>query len=329
MSFLKYIKSATFAIAVAALSMPAQAETTWIMASGYPESSFFTQNIRQFIEAVETRSNGELNIDLRPNDTLIKLDTVKRAVQSGAVQAGEIRLSVYGNEDEMFNLDNIPGVAPNFDAAWKLMEAQKPYFDDLFAKNGMKVITYAAWPGQGFYTKQPIGSLADLEGLKLRIYSQQTQYMGQGLGANAIILPFAEVPQAFATNMIEALWTSAQTGTDVQAWDFLDVFTYTGTMHTKNALIVSENALRKLPEEIQAIVLEEGEKATERAWKLAEAAGEERMKMLQENGMQLADAPKDVLERIDGIGNELMQDWLEKATPDQKAVYDNYRAALN
>ena len=47
------------------------------------------------------------------------------------VQAGEVRLSVYGNEDGIYNLDNTPGVATNYDQAWQLMEVSKPYFEQL------------------------------------------------------------------------------------------------------------------------------------------------------------------------------------------------------
>lgn len=306
-------------------SVPAVAETNWIMASGYPESSFFTQNIRQFIDSVEERTNGELKIGLRSNGSLIKLDSTKRAVQSGQVQIGEVRLSSYGNEAEIYNLDNIPGVANNFDEAWELMEAQKPYFAKLFGKNGMQVLTYVAWPGQGFYTQNELKSLDDVKGLKLRIYSQQTQRLGAGLGAEAIILPFAEVPQAFATNMIDSLWTSAQTGTDVQVWDFLDVFTYTGTLHQKNAIIVNQRALRQLPEDVQKIVLEEGEKATKRGWEMAQQAGEERAQMLADHGMKLAKAPEDILEAISKVGDELISEWQQNATDEELAVYEAYR----
>jgi TRAP-type C4-dicarboxylate transport system substrate-binding protein len=232
------IAAAAFAASVA-LTVPALAQTSWTMASGYPESSFFTQNIRQMIKEIEEKSGGKLKIDLRSNDSLIKLDAIKRAVQSGQIQIGEIRLGVYGNEAAMYNLDNIPGVATTYDQATKLMEAQRPFFDAMFKKNGLRTITYVAWPGQGFYTKQPLAALADLKGQKLRIYSKQTQIMGEKLGMEALILPFAEVPQAFSTGMIQSLWTSAQTGTDVQIWDYVKHFTYTGTMHNKNAILVN------------------------------------------------------------------------------------------
>lgn len=329
MSLKSLLRAAALASATLALAGPALAATQWTMASGYPETSFFTKNIRQFIAAVEERTKGELKIDLRSHDSLIKLDNIKRAVQSGQVQIGEIRMGVYGNEQEMFNLDNIPGVVPTFDKSWKLMEAQKPFYDEWFGRNGMRVITYVAWPGQGFFTAEPINSLDDLKDVKLRIYSQQTQVMGEKLGTQAIILPFAEVPQAFATGMIEALWTSAQSGTDVQVWDYLDVFTYTGTMHNKNAVIVNERALRALPEDIRAIVLEEGEAATARGWELAKAASEERENVLKEHGITINQAPQDVLDRIDEIGKEMVADWMTRASDAEKAVYEAYQASLD
>lgn len=319
--------SAALAIG-AALAAPASAQTSWTMASGYPESSFFTQNIRTMIKEIEEKSGGKLKIDLRSNDSLIKLDAVKRAVQSGQVQMGEIRLGVYGNEGAMYNLDNIPGVASNYEQAIKLTGAQAPFFDAMFKKNGLRPIAYVAWPGQGFYTKQPLKGLADLKGQKLRIYSKQTQIMGEKLGMEALILPFAEVPQAFSTGMIQSLWTSAQTGTDVQVWDYVKHFTYTGTMHNKNAILVNERAFRQLDAATQKAVIDAGEAATKRGWELSKKASNEREDVLKSHGMTIAQAPKDILDAIEAAGQGMVQEWLAAATAEEKAVYENYQKDL-
>src|SRR3546814_17402791 len=63
--------------------------------------------------------------------------------------------------------------------------------------------------------------------------------MGEMLGFNATILPFAEVPQAFSTGLIEAMFTSPQTGIDIPAWANTSHFPYAGAMLTKNAVLVS------------------------------------------------------------------------------------------
>jgi TRAP-type C4-dicarboxylate transport system substrate-binding protein len=316
------------AAALMAFATPALAETNWIMASGYPEDSFFTKNIRLFIEDVKEATGGELVIDLRSNDSLIKHDAIKRAVQSGQVQAGEIRLSVYGNEDIMYGLDSIPNLVTSYDEAWKLMEAQDVYLSKLFEENGMRIITYVSWPGQGFYTAEPVTSLADLKGQSLRIYSPQTQQMGEMLDMNATILPFAEVPQAFSTGLIEALWTSAQTGTDVQAWDYVDHFTYTGSLHTKNAIIVNGDAFDALTEDQQQAVLAAGKKASERGFELSKEASREREQVLIDHGMTVTEAPEDVMDKMREIGLTMVEEWRGEANPDQVAVLDAYLASV-
>jgi len=306
---------------------PATAATTWTMASGYPENSFFTQNLRAFAKEVETESGGRLKIDLRPNDTLIKLDAIKRAVQAGQVQAGEIRLGVYGNEDPMYNLDGLPNIAASYEESWQLMEAQKPYFDKLLGRNRLRAIAYVAWPGQGFYTKTPVTSPDDFKGKKLRIYSPPTQRMGQLLGFQATILPFAEVPQAFATGLIDSLFTSAQTGIDTQIWDNCKYFLYSGTLFNKNAVIVNEQAFRALEPDVQKIVLAAGERATKRGWELSRKAADDTVDELRKHGMTVQDAGPDVQAALAQAGSTLTDEWRKSANPEQQAVLDKYLAA--
>ena len=75
------------------------------------------------------------------------------------------------------------------------------------------------------------------------------------LGFNATILPFAEIPQAFSTGLIEALFTSPQTGIDIQAWDNTKYFTYAGAIFSKNAVVVGEKFFSALSAKDQSNML--------------------------------------------------------------------------
>lgn len=318
---------AAMLIAAVAMLGSASAQTTWIMASGYPDSNFLTQNLRMFIGDVEKATGGKLKITLHGNDSLIKLDGIKRAVQTGQIQAGEIRLGVYGNEDPMFILDGVPFLASTYAEAWKLMEAQVPYFDKTFAKAGMKVLGYQVWPSQGFYTKGPINSPEDFKGKKLRIYSTATQRMGSLLGFQATILPFAEIPQAFSTGLIEALFTSAQTGNDIQAWDNTKYFTNVGAILSKNALIVNARAFAQLPKDVQAAVVAAGAAYSKRSWDMSKAAHEEKAAVLAAHGMQVVEAPPSVVAAMKKVGDQMTGEWKASASPEAVAVLDAYLKA--
>lgn len=301
--------------------LPAQA-ADWIMTSGYPDDNFHTKNIQMFIDDVE--ANTSVNIALNSNDSLIKLNVIKTALQRGQVPIGEIRLGVYGNEDPMYTLTGLPFIAPDYESAWKLKDLQKPYFDKLFAEAGLKILYYTPWPGQGFYTKFPVTSTEDFSGKKLRIYSTATQQMGELLGFDATILPFAEIPQAFSTGLIEALFTSPQTGIDIQAWDNTTDFTYAGAIFTKNAVVVNEKYFNDLSEEDQAGILAAAEVAEARGWELSEETTKAQLAILEENGMTVSDAPDQVIEKMKEIGTVMIENWRAEASPEAEAVLDEF-----
>ena len=318
------IRRLAFAATVACLAATPAAAAEWVMASGYPDNNFHTMNINKFIDEVQSKSGGKLKITLHSNGTLIKLDATKRAVQSGQIPIGEIRLGVYGNEDPMYILAGLPFIAGTYDDAWKLKDVQKPYFDKLFAKNGMKILFYSPWPGQGFYTKFPVNKTADFNGKKLRIYSTATKKMGEMLGFNATILPFAEIPQAFSTGLIEALFTSPQTGIDIQAWDNTSHFTYAGAILSKNAVIVNARAFKKLPADVQKVVMAAAATAEKRAWEMSKETTEKQKGTLRKNGMNVADAPAGLIADMKKIGKSMMEDWKKTASPEAKAVLATY-----
>lgn len=318
---MRFIKTGALALAAAlALGGPAAAQTKWIMASGNPETNFMTKNLRLMIADIEKTTGGKLTIQLSANDTLIKLDSIKRAVQTGQIPIGEIRMGVYGNEDPMNILDNTPFLAPTYEAAWKLLEAQRPYFDTTFGKAGMKVIGYQPWPGQGFYTKFPVTKMEDFKGKRLRIYSTQTKKMGDMMGFNATILPFAEVPQAFSTGLIEALFTSPQTGIDTQAWENTKYFTHAGAIYSKQAVIVNARAFDRLPGDVKTAVLKAGETYTKRGWEMSQAVTQEQLATLRQKGMEVSELPANVVADMKAIGEAMMADWKETASTEAIAV---------
>lgn len=319
------LKAATFAAgACLAMASPATAQTQWIMASGYPENNFMTQNLRKWVEEVEKGTAGKLKITLHTNDSLIKLDSIKGAIQRGQVQGGEIRLGVYGNEDPMYILDGVPFLASTYDEAWKLMEAQDPYFKGLFDKAGMVISGYQVWPSQGFYTKTPVNTVDDFKGKKIRIYSTATQRMATLLGFNATILPFAEIPQAFSTGLIEALFTSAQTGTDIQAWDNTKYFTDVGAILSKNALVFNKRAFSALPPADQKVLMDASAAYTKRSWEMSKAAGDEKSAILKKNGMTVSAGPAAVIGAMKKVGATMAEEWKATASPPAVAVLTSY-----
>jgi TRAP-type C4-dicarboxylate transport system substrate-binding protein len=111
--------TAVFAFAFVGL---AGAQTKWDMPTAYPPSNYHTENIAQFAADVDQATGGKLKITVHNNASLFKANEIKRAVQSGQAQIGEILISNYSNEDPVYGLDSVPFLATSFSDAEKTME---------------------------------------------------------------------------------------------------------------------------------------------------------------------------------------------------------------
>lgn len=300
------------------------AATELKMASGYPDSNYLTQTVRDFIADSRERSGGSLGIELHNNQTLVKLPDMMRAVQTNQVALGDIRLGNYGNQDPVYILDAIPFLAGDYDSAIKLWEASRPYLVDSFAQRGMTAL-FAMWnPPQGFYTVKPISGAEDLVGLKLRVYSTETRRMGDLLKAQPLIVQFGEIPQAFSTGLINAMFTSPQTGIDTQSWDFVKNLTMVGALFTKQIVAINTEVFEKLPKAEQEALINAGKAAEKAGFERMKALTIEQLALMQSKGVAVAEASPAFIGQLKQVGVQMQADWQSKASPEQRKVLDSY-----
>lgn len=143
-------------IAAALLSTSAWAQNKWDLPAAYAAGNFHTENLVQFSKDVDAATSGKLKIQVHANASLFKANEIKRAVQGGQAQLGEILLANFSNENPLYALDGVPFLAASYDDAKKLYTASKPAMDKALAAQGMKLLFAVAWPPQGIYSKREI-----------------------------------------------------------------------------------------------------------------------------------------------------------------------------
>ena len=190
------IQSFLCACAALAATSASVAQTKWDLAAAYPATNFHTENLSAFAADVDKATAGKLKITVHANASLFKAPEIKRAVQGGQAQAGEILLVNYQNEWQIFGADGLPFLADSYDEAMKLYKAQRPLLEKKFGEQGMLLLYAVAWPPQGIYSKKPIASAADLRGSKWRAYSPATARIAELVGAQPVTVQAAELSQA-------------------------------------------------------------------------------------------------------------------------------------
>jgi TRAP-type C4-dicarboxylate transport system substrate-binding protein len=297
----------------------------WDMPTPYNDNEFHTLNVKRFVEDVRRESGSQLNIVVHANGALIKHPDILRAVSTGQVNIAEFLLGQFGNEDPIFAADNLPFVAAGWENSWKFYQAQKPLLAKKLQTRGLKLLYSVAWPGQGLYTKNPLKSVADLKGAKLRTYSPQTARLAELLGASPTVIQVPEVPQAFATGTISAMITSSATGTSTKAWEFVKNYYLTNAFHPKNVVVVNDRAFQQLPENVKKAVLSAAAEAETRGWEFAKQREQSANKELATNGMTLHEPDAAMKAAFRKVGDTMLAEWQKSAGPDGEAIIKAYR----
>jgi TRAP-type C4-dicarboxylate transport system substrate-binding protein len=297
----------------------------WDLPAAYPASNYHTENRVQFAADVKKATGGKLEITVHPNASLFKANEIKRAVQGGQAQIGEILLANFQNEWQIFGADGLPFLADSYDEAKKLYKAQKPFLDKRFAEQGMMLLFSVPWPPQGIYVKQPIASAADLKGVKWRAYSPATARIAELVGAQPVTVQAAELSQAMATGVIESYMSSGSTGYDTKTYEHIKYWYDTQAWLPKNAVIVNKAAFDALDKPTQAALLKAGAEAETRGWALSQQKNGEYIDLLKKNGMNIMTPPPQLKADLKKVGETMLKEWLDKAGPDGQALVDAYR----
>jgi TRAP-type transport system periplasmic protein len=307
------------------LSFSAMAQTKWDLPAAYPASNFHTENLVQFANDVDKASGGKLKIAVHANASLFKANEIKRAVQSGQAQIGEVLLVNFENENPIYGADGIPFLATSYADAKKLAAAQKPALDKLLGAQGMKLLYTVAWPPQGIYVKKEISSVADMRGLKWRAYSPATAKIAELVGAQPVTVQAAELSQALATGVVNSYMSSGSTGYDSKTYESLKYWYDTQAWLPKNAVIVNQKAFDALDKPTQEAVLKAAAEAEKRGWALSEEKNEWYKKALSDKGMKIMKPSPKLMADMQQVGGIMQADWLKKAGPDGAAVLDAYK----
>jgi len=316
---------AAFAVASSFCAQTASAQTKWDLPAAYPAGNYHTQNIQQFADEVDKASGGALKITVHANASLFKAPEIKRAVQGGQAQAGEILLANFQNEWQLFGADGLPFLADSFDQANKLYKAQRPFLEKKLGEQGMMLLYSVPWPPQGIYVKKPINSAADLKGVKWRAYSPATARIAELVGAQPVTVQAAELSQAMATGVVESYMSSGSTGYDTKTYEHIKYWYDTQAWLPKNAVIMNRAAFDKLAPNVRDAVLKSAAAAEARGWEVAKVKNLEVLELLKKNGMNIVAPSAQLKADMQKVGETMIKEWLDKAGPEGKALVDAYR----
>lgn len=309
------------------LGAGAQAATEWDMPTPYGDRTFHTVNIREFTDDVRERTDGELDITVHANGSLIGHAEIKNSVRRGIVPIGELIMSRLANENPIYEVDSVPYLAASYEEARSLWDASREIIAEELAEQQLQILFAVPWPPQGIYTQEPVEEPDDLRNLSMRAYNSASERLAQLMGAVPTQVEVPDIPTAFSTGRVDAMVTSPATGADTKAWDYLNHFNHAQLWLPKNMVIVSDQALSRLDEATREALLEAAEAAEERGWEMSRQETEDALAVLRENGIAVSEPSPALAEKLAEVGDTMTEEWVERAGEQGATILEAYEAA--
>lgn len=179
----------------------------------------------------------------------------------------------------------------------------------------------------GWFNKE-INSLADLQGLKMRIPGLGGEVLSRA-GATPVTMQASEVFTALQTGALDAAeFVSAYNDLAAGYHTVADYYYYPGWHEPGSALetLFNKTAYEALPADLQAILMAATEVMNQGVLDEITAGNAESMQVLVEReGVELRKLPDDVLLEFRRISEDVMRE-LGESDPMAKRVYESYKA---
>jgi TRAP-type C4-dicarboxylate transport system substrate-binding protein len=316
-----------FALASAGESF---AKTKWDMHLNYGAGNFHSKGAQRFADRVKEATNGELVIILHPGAALgFKGPELLRAVAEGQLAIAEIPTGMVEGDAPILALTAQPFISTNAEEQRLLYTLAKPTYAKELKKFGQFTLYTSIWPFSGIYTQRPINSIADLKGLKMRVYDGTGLAFGKATGIAARKMPFSEVYPAMKAGLLDSMYTSSVSGVDAKAWEVLKEFTPINIVGPVNMINVNRKAWDKLPKDVQDKVLKIAADMENEMWNEASTADIKSRATLKEHGMNIPELSPEFREELNQLGIKLRAEWAKKAGSEAQKVLDAYYKATD
>jgi len=298
------------------------------LADAYPQTEFINQNMLKWGEEIRAATSGAVQINMHFAGSLFKNPEIKRAVQTGQVEFGTQLMQNLGTEKRLFELDGLPFFVTSYDEGEKLWQISKPALSAYLQKQGLRLLYAAPWPSQGFFFRKEVNSLADISGERQRAYNEMTSSLAKYMHTVPTTVQMTELTQAMTTGTIQLFNTSPTSAVVFKAWEFTTHFYDTNAWLPKQMVFVNEAAFKKLPPQAQDAILKASASADKRGWEMSRQKVDEARKELAAKGMKVVKPGPKLQAEFDKIGEQMLNDWLQKADDDGKKVVAEFRKTV-
>ena len=333
---------AAVAAALSLAGAPVQAqEKIKLRVMGQPLAGGAIQKNKEqpFFESLAAKSGLPIEVDYKPQDTTgIKDTEALRVLDSGLFDIVALRMAQISRDEPLTMGFDLVGLNPDYKTARATTNAYAPILDKrLQSRYQTKYL--GVWPAgpQILFCKKPITKLADVKGLKVRVFDQNSAKFFQHLGATPIPLAFGEVHQSLSLGVVDCAITSALSANSASWPEVTTHMLPLGFQFAMNGYGISLGAWKKFTPAQQTQLLASFKALEDDIWKYSEDLsgeavncnlGKEPCSLKKFKLIEVAVTPTDVAIVRDAMRDVSLPTWSEACEKTAKGCTDEWKKTV-
>ncbi|WP_114765761.1 TRAP transporter substrate-binding protein [Vibrio rhodolitus] len=234
------------------------AEHNWRFVNLYPRGTAYGEVYKGFAENIEAMSNGRISVQVMYSGEGVGQTGVLGSVKSGLITMGAPFQPMHAGEFPAGVVEvGLPGMTDDVGELSALFHEKGwgEVLEEAYGKQNLVWLEpYIQLPVY-VLTKEPINSIEDFEGLKIRAPGAYGKFL-RNLGASPASLSYSEIYTSLATGVIDG--SIGSNIIDHRDGNHVEVAKYMYRLPIAGAqtlpIVVNKSAWNKLPDDLKAIV---------------------------------------------------------------------------
>lgn len=317
------------ALAAGLMTAPAQAQQTMRIGMVTINDAQHTFGMK-YAEELQKRTNNAIKVEVFP---AAQLGTIPRQIENLKIGAQGGFISppgFFSGINKAFEVPDAPGVYKGF---W---HAHNAFTDAAFREKYLVLADKQGVIGAALFnygptsiaSLRPIRRIDDMKGMKIRVLATKMESkLASVLGMTGVPMPYTEVLPALQQRTIDGCRSSIAVMGASKFYTTTKYITQIESGMIPSGLWVSRVWLRRLPKELQDVVLSTGRDLEVWAGHNAKGFNDRAEKLWKDNGAEVIRLPAadqtEVIRRLAGLGDEFLG-----ADPATKDIYDLLKKTL-
>ena len=268
---------------------------------------------KEYKRLIEKRSGGKIQVKVFPAGQLGKIPRQLENLKIGAQAAFLSPPGFLSGMNVAFQAPDAPGIYKNYWHAHNALTTPKfrtPYLK-LAEKHGILGISIYNYGPTSIASRKPIRTLADLKGLKVRVLATKMESkLAKTLGMTGVPMPYLEVLPALQRKTIDGCRSSIVVMGATKFFTTTKSITLIESGMIPSVLFVSKRWMKKLPKDLQAMIIKTGRDSEAFAGNFAANANKNAEALWKKNGaevIRLSTADQaTVTAKLAPLGNEFL-----------------------